>query len=42
MRRLVTTLLCVFLLVGSAQAVTIESLTLDGGNGTTLATWSLP
>jgi hypothetical protein len=39
MKRLIMMFLCIFLLVGSAQAVTIEGMTLYGGNGDTFATW---
>jgi len=41
MKRLIMMFLCVFLLAGSAQAqtVTIEGMTLYGGNGVTFGSW---
>jgi hypothetical protein len=41
MKRLIMMFFCIFLLVGSAsgQPLTIEGLTLYGGNGDTFATW---
>jgi hypothetical protein len=39
MKRLIMMLLCIFLLAGSAQAVTIEGMTLYGGNGATFGSW---
>ena len=39
MKRLIMMLLCVFLLAGSAQAVTIEGMSLFGGDGATFDTW---
>lgn len=39
MKRFIMMFLCFFMLVGSAQAVTIESMSLYGGEGSTFATW---
>jgi hypothetical protein len=39
MKRLIMLFLCVFLLAGSAQALTIERMELYGGNGATFDDW---
>ena len=39
MKRLIMMFLCFFMLVGSAQAVTIEKMWLYGGNGVTFGSW---
>jgi hypothetical protein len=40
MKRIIMLLLCMYLGAGSAQAVTIEGMTLWGGTGSTLGTWN--